>query len=463
MLCGELRYKNLKTMKINRIDGRKNSSLVRREISVLRERLSSRGNIVSEAGRQRTIEIFGEAISPQQVVERICCDIRVSGLKALLDYTLRVDGAELTSKTIRITKNELAAAHRKADAKFLDSIRFAGKNIRTFQEKILRNKNVSWKIGGGYIRERYRPLRRVGVCVPGGAAAYPSTILMTIIPAQVAGVNEIAVMMPPTKLGAYNVDMLAVCRELGVSEVYRMGGAQGVAAFAYGVDGITAVDKIVGPGNMFVSLAKRFVNGDVGIDMIAGPSELVVIVDGATNPAFVAYDILAQAEHSPGVCIIVGWDEKAVDTLVNTIAKEFSKFERGDLAKTSLEKFGAIIIAKDESDACKITDLIAPEHLIIAAQNAELLADKILNAGAIFVGSYSPAAVGDYAAGPSHVLPTSGTARFANGLTCNDFLKSSSVMSFSKKGLAAYADCVESLSGKEGLTAHGESVAARLR
>ncbi|MDR1290673.1 MAG: histidinol dehydrogenase [Planctomycetaceae bacterium] len=450
-------------MKINMIDGRKNSDSVRREISVLRERLSSRGNIVSEAGKQRTIDIFGEEISPQQVVERICCDVRESGLAALLDYTLRVDGAELTSKTVKVTKSELAAAHRKADARFLNSIRFASKNIRTFQEKILRNKNVFWKIGGGYICERYRPLRRVGVCVPGGAAAYPSTILMTVIPAQVAGVGEIAVMMPPTKLGAYNIDMLATCHELGISEVYRMGGAQGVAAFAYGVDGVPAVDKIVGPGNMFVSLAKRFVNGDVGIDMIAGPSELVVIVDGSTNPVFVAYDILAQAEHSPGVCIIVGWDKKVVDILVNIIDSEFSRFDRGNLAKASLEQFGTVIIAKDELDACRITDLIAPEHLIIAAQDAELMADKILNAGAIFVGSYAPAAVGDYAAGPSHVLPTNSTARFANGLTCNDFLKSSSVMSFSKRGLASYADCVESLSSKEGLTAHGESVAVRLR
>ncbi|MDR1053072.1 MAG: histidinol dehydrogenase [Planctomycetaceae bacterium] len=450
-------------MKINMIDGRKGSGSVRREISVLRERLSSRGNIVSEAGRQRTIEIFGEPISPQQVVERICCDVRESGLAALLDYTARVDGVELTAKTVRVTKGELAAAHRKAESRFLDSIRFASRNIRTFQEKILRNKNVFWKIGGGYICERYRPLRRVGVCVPGGAAAYPSTILMTVIPAQVAGVGEVAVMMPPTKLGAYNVDMLATCYELGISEVYRMGGAQGVAAFAYGVDGVPAVDKIVGPGNMFVSLAKRFVNGDVGIDMIAGPSELVVIVDGSTNPVFVAYDILAQAEHSPGVCIIIGWDKRVVDTLVKIIDSEFGKFERGNLAKTSLEQFGAVIVAKDESDACRITDLIAPEHLIIAAQNAELMADKILNAGAIFVGSYAPAAVGDYAAGPSHVLPTNSTARFANGLTCNDFLKSSSVMSFSKRGLATYADCVESLSSKEGLTAHGESVAVRLR
>ncbi|MDR2642706.1 MAG: histidinol dehydrogenase [Planctomycetaceae bacterium] len=450
-------------MKIHRIDSHNGGEVVRREISVLRERLSSRGNIVSESGRQRTIEIFGEALSPQQVVERICCDIRVGGLSSLLDYSLRVDGAELTAKTIRVTKNELAAAYRKSDSGFLASIRFAKDNIRMFQEKILRNKNVFWKTRGGYICERYRPLRRVGICVPGGAAAYPSTILMTVIPAQVAGVREIAVMMPPTKLGAYNVDMLAACFELGVSEVYRMGGAQGVAAFAYGVEGVPAVDKIVGPGNMFVSLAKRFVNGDVGIDMIAGPSELVVIVDGSTNPVFVAYDILAQAEHSPGVCIIVGWDKDIVDASVNVIESEFSKLERGELAKTSLERFGAVVVAKDELDACRITDLIAPEHLIIATQNAEVLADKILNAGAIFVGGYTPAAVGDYVAGPSHVLPTNGTARFANGLTCNDFLKSSSVMSFSKKGLATYADCVESLSRKEGLTAHGESVSVRLR
>ncbi|MDR2762266.1 MAG: histidinol dehydrogenase [Planctomycetaceae bacterium] len=450
-------------MKIRRIDSRKGGKAVRQEIAELRERLSSRGNIVSESGRQRTIEIFGEALSPQQVVERICSEVRSGGLSVLLDYSFRIDGAELTSKTIRVTKNELASAYRKADARFLESIRFAKENIRTFQEKILRNKNVFWKTSGGYICERYRPLRRVGVCVPGGAAAYPSTILMTVIPAQVAGVKEIAVMMPPTKLGAYNIDMLATCYELGISEVYRMGGAQGVAAFAYGVEGVSAVDKIVGPGNMFVSLAKRFVNGDVGIDMIAGPSELVVIVDGSTNPIFVAYDILAQAEHSPGVCIIVGWDKDIVDASIEVIGSEFKKLGRGELAKASLEQFGAAIVAKDELDACQIVDLIAPEHLIISTRNAEKTADKIWNAGAIFIGGYSPAAVGDYVAGPSHVLPTNGTARFANGLTSNDFLKSSSVMSFSKRGLSMYAESVETLSKKEGLTAHGESVAVRLK
>ncbi|MDR2168749.1 MAG: histidinol dehydrogenase [Planctomycetaceae bacterium] len=450
-------------MKIHLIDGRKGSKLVRAEISVLRERLSSRGNIVSESGRLRTIEIFGEALSPQQVVERICNEVRAGGLSSLLDYSKRVDGVNLTAKTIRVTKNELAAAYRKSDSRFLESIRSASENIRTFQEKILRNKNVFWKTNGGYICERYRPFRRVGVCVPGGAAAYPSTILMTVIPAQVAGVREVAVMMPPTALGAYNIDMLAVCYELGVSEVYRMGGAQGVAAFAYGVEGVPAVDKIVGPGNMFVSLAKRFVNGDVGIDMIAGPSELVVVVDGSTNPVFVAYDILAQAEHSPGVCIIVGWDKDVVEASVKAIESEFSKLGRGELAKSSLEQFGAVIIVKNEVEACQVVDLIAPEHLIIATRKAETMADKIMNAGAIFVGAFTPAAVGDYAAGPSHVLPTNGTARFANGLTCNDFLKSSSVMSFSKKGLAMYADCVENLAKKEGLTAHGESVTIRLK
>ncbi|MDR2346452.1 MAG: histidinol dehydrogenase [Planctomycetaceae bacterium] len=450
-------------MKIHRIDSRKSSKLVRQEISMLREHLSSRGNIVSESSRKRTIEIFGEALTPQQVVKRICCDVREGGLKSLLDYLSRIDGVELTPKTIRVTKKELETAYRKSDGRFLESVRFAKSNIRKFQEKILRNKNIILKMKGGYIGERYRPLRRIGVCVPGGAAAYPSTILMTVIPAQVAGVSEIAVMTPPTKLGAYNIDMLAVCYELGISEVYRMGGAQGVAALAYGVDGIMPVDKIVGPGNMFVSLAKRLVSGDVGIDMIAGPSELVVIVDDSTNPIFVAYDIIAQAEHSPGVCIIVGWDKDIVDAVIDAIEVACSKVERGELARSSLEKFGATIIVKDEADACKVTDLIAPEHLIIATKNADLIVDKIMNAGAIFVGAYTPAAVGDYAAGPSHVLPTNGTARFANGLTCNDFLKSSSIMSFSKEALSKYSDCVELLADKEGLTAHKESVSVRLR
>jgi histidinol dehydrogenase len=274
-------------------------------------------------------------------------------------------------------------------------------------------------------------------------------------------------MAPPTPFGAYNTDMLATCYELGITEVYRMGGAQGVAALAYGVKDdhftLPRVDKIVGPGNLFVALAKRQVYGEVDIDSIAGPSEVVVIVDSSTEPVYTAYDLLAQAEHSPGASILIGWDAAVLEATVQAVEMQISRLERGQLALQSLEEFGAVILAKDADDACRLTDEIAPEHLHIATENAEELADKISCAGAIFLGNHTPVAVGDYAAGPSHVLPTSGTARFASGLTCNDFLRANSILSFNRDGLSRLAQDVEILAMKEGLTAHRESVLARLQ
>jgi len=286
---------------------------------------------------------------------------------------------------------------------------------------------------------------------------------MTVVPAQVAGVKEIAVMAPPTPFGAYNADMLAVCNELGVNEVFRMGGAQGVAALAYGIPGvIERVDKIVGPGNLFVALAKRLVFGDTAIDSIAGPSEVVVIVDKTTNPVFTAYDLLAQAEHSPGATILIGWDKAILQATVQAVEEQLGNVERGALAKQSLEEFGAVILTKDADEACRLTDEIAPEHLHIATENAEELANKISCAGAIFLGNHTPVALGDYAAGPSHVLPTSGTARFSSGLTCNDFLRGNSILSFNADGLKHLADAVDAIAAKEGLTAHRDSVRKRL-
>jgi histidinol dehydrogenase len=447
-------------MRILRIDSR--SEDVLGKMCLLRTKLSPRGNVVSAASRQRTLEIFGEPLTPAQVVQRICKEIEEHGLQSLLDYCNKIDRVSLTAEELRVPVEELRAAAQKTDQKFLNAVRRIRNNIREFQQAIL-HKNVRVERFGGYLVERYCPLRRVGICVPGGAAAYPSTVLMTAVPAQVAGVREIAVMAPPTVFGAYNTDMLATCYELGITEVYRMGGAQGVAAFAYGVDGIAKVDKIVGPGNLFVALAKRLVYGEVDIDSIAGPSEVVVIVDSSTNPVYTAYDILAQAEHSPGASILIGWDAAVLDATVQAIEEHLNNVERGKLAQQSLEEFGAVILTKDADEACRFANEIAPEHLHIATENAEELADKISCAGAVFLGNYTPVAVGDYAAGPSHVLPTSGTARFAGGLTCNDFLRANSILSFNRNGLAQLAPDIEILATKEGLTAHRESALIRLK
>ena len=450
----------LMSMQILRIDSRSHDAA--QQIQQLRRNLSPNGDVVSESGRQRTIDIFGKPLSPRQVVEKICSEVESSGLSVLLDYTAKIDGAFLTAETLRVPIDEMESAAKNADQKLLESIRRVRQNIQEFQQVIL-HQSVRIDRFGGYLEQRYRPLRRIGICVPGGAAAYLSTVLMTAVPAQVAGVKEIALMVPPTPFGAYNTDMLAVCYELGITEVYRMGGAQGVAALAYGTCGIPQVDKIVGPGNLFVALAKQRVFGTVDIDSIAGPSEVVVIVDDSTNPIYTAYDMLAQAEHSPGASILISWDAAVLDAAVSAIAKQINQVERGQLALQSLESFGAVILVQDTDEACRLTDEIAPEHLHIATVNAEKLADKISCAGAVFLGNHTPVAVGDYAAGPSHVLPTNGTARFASGLSCNDFLRSNSVLYFDRSGLVKLVPDIEILATKEGLTAHRESAMIRLK
>ncbi len=446
-------------LNITWIDSRRDD--IRVEMARLREKLSPRGDIVSQEGRKRTMEIFGEPLSPVEVVRKICREVEEKGLPAVLDYSARIDRAELTAETIRVPAADLAEAHSKAEPEFLSAVRRVRDNIVEFQRAIL-HKDVRVVRFGGYLVERYLPLDRVGICVPGGAAAYPSTVLMTAVPAQVAGVKELAVVAPPTPFGAYNTDMLATCHELGITEVYRLGGAQAVAALAYGVEGLPRVDKIVGPGNLFVALAKKHVYGEVDIDSIAGPSEVVVIVDGSTRADYTAYDLMAQAEHAPGASVLIGWDEDVLREAVAEVARQLDQVERGDLARQSLEDFGAVILARDADEACRLADEIAPEHLHVATENAEELLGKLRHAGAIFLGNYTPVALGDYAAGPSHVLPTSGTARFASGLSANDFLRPGSVIHFDREGMQRLAPAVRALATKEGLTAHRESVEIRL-
>jgi histidinol dehydrogenase len=445
-------------LSIRRIDSRRED--IRRAMAELRARLSPQGNIVSQSGRQRTIEVFGEPLSPAQVVECICRDVSVKGIAAVLDYSARIDKAPLMAADLRVPAADLAHAHAMADPQLIEAVRRVAANIREFQQAILHH-DVRVERPGGYLVERYRPLDRVGICVPGGAAAYPSTVLMTAVPAQVAGVRELAIVAPPTKFGAYNPDLLATCHELGITEVYRLGGAQAVAALAYGVEGIPRVDKIVGPGNLFVALAKRHVFGEVAIDSIAGPSEIVVIVDESSRPEFTALDLLAQAEHAPGASIVIGWSEKVLDAVVAELSRRLAGLERGELARQSLEDFGAVILARDADEACALADEIAPEHLHIATDNAADLGAEIRHAGAMFLGHYTPVALGDYAAGPSHVLPTSGTARFASGLSANDFLRAHSVLHFGKDGLMRLAPDVQTLATREGLTAHRASVEER--
>lgn len=447
-------------LQITRIDTRRDD--VRRALDALRDKLSPQGNVVSEEGKRKTLEVFGEPLSPQQVVERICSDIRTEGISALLRYCEKLDRANLTQATLRVSSEELARAHAQANPEFLGTIRRIRDNILGFQKAILHRDVEVTRPNGVRLQQRYLPLERVGICVPGGAAAYPSTVLMTAVPALAAGVREIAVVAPPTKFGANNPDVLATCREIGVTEVYRMGGAQAVATLAFGVQGIPPVDKIVGPGNLFVALAKKFVYGSVDIDSIAGPSEVVIIADGTTRPDFTAADMLAQAEHSPGSSILITWSEKTLDQTLSELQKQVAQLSRSDLTIASLEAFGALILVRDEDEACAITNLIAPEHLHVAVEHARRLLPKLRTAGATFLGNYSPVATGDYVAGPSHVLPTGGTARWASGLTANDFLRGGSVIEYSEAALHADAGDVQAMADKEGLTAHRASVDIRL-
>ncbi len=343
----------------------------------------------------------------------------------------------------------------------MHSIRRIRDNVVEFQQAILHRDVTIQPKPGVSLTQRYLPLRRVGVCVPGGAAAYPSTVLMTVVPAQVAGVSEIAVVAPPTPFGAYNTDMLATCHELGITEVYRMGGAQAVAALAYGCDQVPAVDKIVGPGNLFVALAKKHVFGTVDIDSFAGPSEVIVIADKTARADFIAADLLAQAEHSPGSSILITWEESLISAVQAELERQVALLERNDLTVDSLEAFGALILVRDEQQACELTDRFAPEHLHIETANPEDQIAKIRNSGAAFLGHHTPVALGDYAAGPSHVLPTGGTCTWAAGLSSNSFLRSGSVTEFNAAALNQIAEDVVRIANKEGLTAHARSVTIR--
>lgn len=444
-----------------RIDARRPEAAA--EIAALGGKLATDGDVVSEAGRRKTVELFGEPLSPAQVVEHICRRVRSEGLDAVLDYNARLDGKTLAKDTLRVAGDELAAAHAAADPEFLDTVRRIRANILRFQKAILHADVTVDFPEGGALTQRYQPLRRVGLCIPGGAAAYPSTLLMTAVPAQAAGVDQLAVVAPPTEFGSYNRELLATCHELGVSEVYRMGGAQAVAALAYGVDGVPRVDKIVGPGNIFVALAKKYVFGEVDIDSIAGPSEVIVIADGSSGADFVAADLIAQAEHSPGSSVLITWDEPLLDAVELELHEQLATLERGDLARQSLADFGALILVADRDEAVALANRLATEHLHLECEDAAEMADEIRAAGAVFVGRYTPVAVGDYIAGPSHVLPTGATARFASGLSSNDFLRSGSVIEFTREGLAAVADDVQRIANQEGLTGHAASVTRRVR
>lgn len=376
----------------------------------------------------------------------------------LAKYTEKFDGVKLTPDQFRISHADLERAHKEIDTDLMASIRQAIKNVRKYQEEIfIANKKANQHPG-----IKYTPIKRVGICVPGGSVPLPSTVIMTAVPAQVAGVKEIAVVSPPRYKGSIHPVILAVCHELKIDEVYRIGGAQAIGALTFSTKTIKEVDKIVGPGNQWVQTAKQLVFGTVGIDSIAGPSEVLIIANDKANPAWVAADMLSQAEHAPGSAVVFTDSQKFAEKVLDELKKQVSQLHRAKETIECLKKFGGIVVFNNMDDAIKHANYFAPEHLEIqCGDESKMIADRIENAGAIFIGEYSPVAVGDYWAGPSHTLPTGGSARFFSALSANDFIKSTSIIEYDRKKLAESANDIIRLAEAEGLDAHARSVRIR--
>jgi histidinol dehydrogenase len=404
----------------------------------------------------------GGAVDVEQDVREIIDNVRAGGDKALSSYTLKFDNVDLKGRFF-VTEAEINRAFKGISKKELQLLELASARIEDFHKKQLQNSWFVTSKDGTLLGSRITPLERVGIYVPGGKAVYPSTVLMNAVPAKVAGVDTIIMATPPGKAGI-NPYVLASAKIAGVDKILRSGGAQAIAALAYGTLSVPCVDKITGPGNIYVATAKRLVYGAVDIDMIAGPSEILIINDGTGDPAWMAADLLSQAEHDElASCVFVTTSHKTALAVMAEVKKALKRLERRAIAEASINNYGAVIIADDINDAARISNRIAPEHLELAIEKPLEVLGLIRNAGAIFLGAYTPEALGDYVAGPNHTLPTGGTARFSSPLGVEDFIKRSSVIGFSKKGFDALGPAAIDFANLEGLDAHAESVSVRLK
>lgn len=402
-----------------------------------------------------------ESEAIRQRVEHILQAVQERGDEALKEFTAIFDGPFLDS--FLVTEEEIDAAVATVGPDFMAVLEEAADNIRTYHERQVETTWMDTFRPGVCLGAKFTPIQRVGVYVPGGTAAYPSTVLMDIIPAHVAGVPSIAVFTPPRKDGSVNPYILAAARVAGATEIYKAGGAQSVAAAAFGTESIPPVFKIVGPGNAYVAMAKRLVFGTVGIDMIAGPSEVGVLADDTANPVWVAADLLAQAEHDARAAVFLVTPSRALAEAVEAeVRRQLDELPRRDIAAPSVEQYGKIFVTKDMNQAVEVMNLIAPEHLELDTADAEALAGDIVNAGAIFIGPYTPEPIGDYFAGPNHTLPTMGTAAFSSPLGVYDFVKRSSLLQYDKEAFEAVAEKVMSFANVEGLQAHGLAVKRRI-
>lgn len=395
-------------------------------------------------------------------VEAILKDVQENGDKAVFGYTEKFDKAVLTADTVRVTEEEIAEAYEKLPARTVEVIRKAIVNIRAYHEKQRRNSWFDAQPDGTILGQKITPIASVGVYVPGGKAAYPSSVLMNVLPAKVAGVERIAMVTPPGADGKVYEGTLVAAKEAGVTEIYKVGGAQAIGALAYGTESIPKVDKIVGPGNIYVALAKKAVYGHVSIDSIAGPSEILVLADETANPTYVAADLLSQAEHDELASAILITTSEEVATKVSAEVDCFvAQLSRKAILEKSLDNYGYILLADNMNDAIDAVNEIASEHLELVTKDAFTVMTKIKNAGAIFIGEYSSEPLGDYFAGPNHVLPTNGTAKFFSPLEVDDFIKKSSIISYSREALEPIHEDIIDFAKAEGLTAHANSIAVR--
>ncbi|MDI6821623.1 MAG: histidinol dehydrogenase [Actinomycetota bacterium] len=398
-----------------------------------------------------------------KAVRQILEDVRREGDRALLKYTKEFDGADLTEMGLAVRKEEIHEAYSSVGEEFVAAIRFAKERILGFHEK---QKTSSWfttEKEGIWLGQLIRPITRVGIYIPGGLASYPSTVLMNAIPASVAGVKEIAMCVPPRSDGKMNPFTLVAAEETGVDEIYKLGGAQAIAALAYGTETVKKVDKITGPGNIYVNLAKKLVVGHVGIDMLAGPSEVLILADEKADPRFIAADMLGQAEHAPdATALLITTSLKLAERVNSAVHEQLSGLKRREVAEESIKNRGRVFVVSDIEMGIKLANAIAPEHLELMVEEPLKFLNDIENAGAIFLGPYSTEALGDYMAGPNHVLPTGGSARFSSPLGVDDFAKKSSVLIFTKSGLEKLAKAVTVLAQAEGLEGHAKSVKIRV-
>ncbi|KAF0091215.1 MAG: histidinol dehydrogenase [Fusobacteria bacterium] len=399
-----------------------------------------------------------------EIVSTILDDIKLNGYEAVRKYTEKFDGINLDESQFRVSEEEIEEAMSYVDADFIEAITLAIENVEKFHKKQMLETTLEESEDGVILGQLIRPVARVGLYVPGGTAAYPSSVVMTAVPAKVAGVKDIIMISPPDSNGRMNPYTLAAARLSGVSNIYKVGGAQGIGVLAYGAGDLKKVDKIVGPGNIYVTIAKKIVYGTVDIDMLAGPSEILVIADDKAKPAYIAADLLSQGEHDKlASSILVTFSEKQANLIENEVEKQLKMLTREDIARTSIENNGAIIIADTIEDGIEFSNAYGPEHLELAIEEPFKWLDSIENAGAVFLGYYTPEPIGDYFAGPNHVLPTNGTSRFYSPLNTHTYLKKTSVISYTREAILKKGKYIEKLASVEGFTAHKNSITVRLK